>query len=336
MKLYTALSIVTTLFVSTQANSLRGLDTEVRGPFDSLKCTFEARADEEKCHESVDVEGNPCDYCSVSSNGQEAGICVTSALADQMQQINPEITCEESNLSSYDDDDDDNERIELELSTDISSAQCTISAFTDEGKCAQVANESCQYCEVGIDGHEAGLCVGADVADKLMQVSDAVSCTTPSLEDDVSGPFDLLKCTIEARGDEDKCEESVDAEGDPCDYCTISSNGQEAGICVTSDLADKMIQINPDQISCDIKKVNAAISDASGGADTACLKVGMAGGDAASCRNTVEDTTGEHCVFCSSPNLDNLGLCMSSSYRGKHGRYYTCDAGDQDIILSVQ
>merc|ERR1711935_1069643 len=153
-----------------------------------------------------------------------------------------------------------------ELPTDISSAQCTISAFTDERKCAQVANEDCQYCEVGAEGHEAGLCVGANVADKLMQVSDAVSCTTPSLEDDVSGPFDLLKCTIEARADEDKCHESVEAEGDPCDYCTVSSNGQEAGICVTSDLADKMIQINPDEVSCDNEKVNAAISDASGGA----------------------------------------------------------------------
>jgi len=311
------------------------VEVDVSGPFDGLKCTFEARADEEKCHESLDVDGEACDYCTISSNGQEAGICVSADLADEMQQINPEVTCDQSKLSG-------SEIVFVDPldaflhGTDEENLQCTISAFTDEEKCAQVDNASCQYCQLDVSGQEVGLCVDADVADQMSQFSDVISCETPSVKVDVRGPFDVLKCTIEARGDEEKCHESLDADGEACDYCTISSNGQEAGICVSADLADKMQQINPDQITCDGAISSVRPSDTLIDSFSTCLKVGLAGGDADTCRSTVDGTSGEHCTFCSSPNLDDIGLCMSSSFQGKHGRYYSCDASTNDIALSME
>jgi hypothetical protein len=329
MKLSIAVSIIGTLCVSTQATSLRGLNNDINGPFDELKCTLEARADEEKCHESKDVAGNPCDYCVISSNGEEAGICVSSEIASQMEQINPEIACENTSWSA-------GESEPVELSSDFPMLECTLSAFTDESKCAQVEND-CQYCQFDIDGQETetGLCVGPDVASKMSEVSNDISCTTPSLEINVDGPFDTLKCTIEARADEEKCHESKDVDGNPCDYCTISSNGQEAGICVSSDVASQMEQINP-EITCEETNTSTKVDEVFVDSFAACMKVGLSGGDSKTCRDTIDDGTGENCVFCSSPNLDDIGLCMSSSFRGKHGRYYTCDASEKEIFMSME
>lgn len=48
-----------------------------------------------------------------------------------------------------------------------------------------------------------------------------------------------LKYTLKARGDEEKCQKCAIADGEPCDYSTISSNEQSSGLSVSSDLAGR-------------------------------------------------------------------------------------------------
>jgi len=309
MKLSIALAITTTCFGSTQATFLRGLSEDVKGPFDELKCTIEARSDEEKCEESVDADGEPCDYCSISSQGQEAGICVSRNIAEQVQQINPMVTCDEAIVS-------DKEESELTF-PDFSSFKCTLSAFTDEGRCAEVQEESCQYCVLDINGQDAGLCVNDDVANELMAVSDQVSCSVPNnivdgedIENikDVEGPLDVLKCTIEGRTDEEKCEESVDADGEPCDYCTISSQGQEAGLCVSSDLAEQVQQINP-MVTCDQTIASNVEESELTFPDFSSFHCTLAAfSDEERCAE-VQDESCQYCVL--DINGDDAGLCVN-------------------------
>ena len=48
-----------------------------------------------------------------------------------------------------------------------------------------------------------------------------------------------LKYTLEARGDEERCHKSADADGEPCDYSTISSKEQDLELSVSSDVAGR-------------------------------------------------------------------------------------------------
>ena len=93
MKLSVAVSIVTIFSLTLTANLL-GIEYDTTGPFDLLKYTFKLRVEEEKCHYYLDINGEVCNCCTISSNGQEAGICVSADLADRIQQINPEVICE--------------------------------------------------------------------------------------------------------------------------------------------------------------------------------------------------------------------------------------------------
>ena len=52
----------------TRTENLRGIENDVTRPFDLLKCTFEARVEGEKCHESLDTDGEAFDYCTISRN----------------------------------------------------------------------------------------------------------------------------------------------------------------------------------------------------------------------------------------------------------------------------
>ena len=63
------------------------------------------------------------------------------------------------------------------------------------------------------------------------------------------------KCTAEAFSEEDKCAESLTADSDDCDYCTIDGD-EDSGLCVTPSLADKMEQVNP-QVECSVPDIQA-------------------------------------------------------------------------------
>ena len=99
MKLFTAFTLLTSFAQASagkdKASSLRGVtdSNDLSFDFSEWKCTIEAFSDGEKCAESLTASGDPCSFCSVNSDGDSAGLCVTPELADKMEQINPGISC---------------------------------------------------------------------------------------------------------------------------------------------------------------------------------------------------------------------------------------------------
>eukprot|EP01083_Nonionella_stella_P032033 87689_1 len=61
------------------------------------------------------------------------------------------------------------------------------------------------------------------------------------------GGWGQLKCSVEAFSDAEKCAAAVNAENEPCSFCTIEDpNGGEAtGLCVDPVVAPQMEQLNP-------------------------------------------------------------------------------------------
>lgn len=57
-----------------------------------MKCILEACSNIEKYHQSVDIDGEACDYCTM--NGEEARICVSVDIAGKTQLVNPQVVSE--------------------------------------------------------------------------------------------------------------------------------------------------------------------------------------------------------------------------------------------------
>ena len=52
----------------TRTENLCGIENDVTRTFDILKCTFEVRVEGEKCHKSLDTDGEAFNYCTISRN----------------------------------------------------------------------------------------------------------------------------------------------------------------------------------------------------------------------------------------------------------------------------
>ena len=94
-----------------------------------------------------------------------------------MEQVNPAVKCDRSKSSG-------NEVESVDLSSNLPSLRCTVSAFTDKEKCAQVDDEYCQYCQLDINGQEVGLCLNENIASELSFFNDTISCEPPSHDAD--------------------------------------------------------------------------------------------------------------------------------------------------------
>ena len=66
---------------------------------------------------------------------------------------------------------------------------------------------------------------------------------------DLSGPFDVLKCSFEGKADEGMCSSAVTKDDKPCSFCSVKKGGQESGLCVDPQLAAGVKQKSSD-ISC--------------------------------------------------------------------------------------
>jgi hypothetical protein len=136
------------------------------GPFSELKCTVEGRTDESKCSASATADGQPCSYCSMSKNGEDAGLCVNPEVADQMMQVNHDVSC--SNIEF------------VRVNFDKNSFKCTIEAINDANKCSSTrtdGQESCEYCSIDGPFGSQGICVSPEHADSLKGLlGDNITC----------------------------------------------------------------------------------------------------------------------------------------------------------------
>ena len=285
---------------------------EVEGPFSRFKCMLEGKTSEDKCNTSVTDEGDPCSYCTLSENGEEAGLCVNPDVAQQMMQINKDVSC--SNTAVAED---------AEVEGPFSELKCMLEGKTSEDICnTSVTDEGdpCSYCTLSENGEEAGLCVNPDVAQQMMQVNKDVSCShlveTVEAVAEVGGPFSELKCMLEGKTSEDICATSVTDEGDSCSYCILSENGQKAGLCVNPDVAQQMMQVNKD-VSC-TNTVVAEVAVEVEKFDKSDFKCTVRGKDDAKVCSATKTSGGKACEYCSiDGSFGKKGICVSPKHAKK-------------------
>jgi len=247
-------------------------------------------------------------------------------VAPQMEQMNPSISCNpDVGLTQEEEADED---IQPDKVEGWGQLKCVFEAFSDEEKCADSTNgdgAKCSYCVIDNGGGErAGLCVDPGLAPGMEQMNPAVTCNTdPSdlgdVEEDeedaqsVDG-WGQLKCMFEAFSNKEKCSESLNDDGEPCSYCVMQANGNEAGLCVDPNVAPQMEQMNP-SISCNLD-VSEEVDQEELGFDYHDYKCSIkALTDASLCSKTKTNGGEEHCEFCTIAGpFGNQGLCVSPEH----------------------
>ena len=168
MKFVYALVLISSALSVEGSTALRGnlgAEQEVGGPFDLLKCLFEGSLDEEKCAESVNKQGEPCSFCfEEDENGNTSGICVDPSLAPNMEQRNPQISCDKTTSLA----------LAAASVEDYHDFKCSIKGFNDPDKCSHMhtddGKKKCEYCSMDGPFGEKGICVSPEVSEALIVI----------------------------------------------------------------------------------------------------------------------------------------------------------------------
>ena len=290
----------------------------VQGPFEKLRCTLKGKTSADQCSMSKNKEGDDCAYCKLSPDGNEAGLCVDPEIADQMKQMNQDVTCSTSFAE------------EVALTGPFDELKCSLEGKADAGKCASAVTTDgspCSFCTMEKNGQEAGLCVNPDIADQMMHQNGDVSCTNADsaieldalAKESVQGPFEKLRCTLKGKTSADQCSMSKNKEGDDCAYCKLTPDGNEAGLCVDPEIADQMKQMNQD-VTCSTSQLeNNPIKDCN-----------LSGVDHGTCVDPSK-VNGSICTWC---DAGIGGFCFPKSWEKTAGRFMNCgsDKGDEPMI----
>lgn len=303
--------------------------------FSKLKCTLESFSNAEKCATSVNNQGDPCSFCSMTDDdsGNEAGgLCVDPEVAPGMQQMNPQISC--TNV-------DKTETKEvIENLQDYHDFKCTIKGLNDAEKCShmhtQDGTKHCQYCSMNGPLGEKGVCVSPAHARKLERIAPTIHCSRglhdqTSQEKDVSSSFSEWKnpisdCNLSGT-DLETCLDPSKVNGSKCIWCDAAIGG----FCFPeswSKTAGRFLNCKekPDDDDDTTTTSTTTATAQSSSMSSNCVKIGFKGDEGVEdCRNAIDETSGEHCVFCKAPALGGVGLCMPPQWKGNGGKFYECD-----------
>jgi len=202
-------------------------------------CTLKGK-DQGTCDSTKSDDGSNCVWCSLQS--QSIGVCVTEGIAEVMKEKIPGITCDDD---THDDDDDDDDTTPTEDDTSPNDDTvpsdywtCILKYKTSN----QCLSSGCAWCDTG-GGY--GICVDEKIAE-IKSKSDWFSCSMPSiledkvgvLDEDFSDPSDPSCIVATMSGDENTCKETMDADGKPCEWCSLNS----FDFCVNVDQAQLVEQ----------------------------------------------------------------------------------------------
>jgi hypothetical protein len=312
-----ALSLTSTI-AAKHSSSLRGQEQDVDGPFSVFKCTIAGKEDKDICSTTVNNDNQPCDYCTISNDGQDAGLCVDPQIAEQMKQLNPDCTCTNTeSTSNYNAE----AAIDVDVDGPFAKLKCTIEAKGDADTCATAVTddgEPCDYCTISSDGQEAGLCVNPEVAEQMKQLNPDCTCTNT---ESTSVSFDKadFKCTIEAVNDAEKCASTkTNGDQDWCEYCTMDGPFGTQGICVSPEHADGLNTLVGNKVSCishDKFTIDASLSS------SPITDCNFDGADRGTCLDPSK-VNGSRCVWC---DAGIGGFCFPESWKEKAGRFFSCE-----------
>jgi len=322
MKLSASILLITSL--SVKGSFLRASEKNVSYDFSKFKCTWEAWGNEEKCLESTNKEGDSCSYCVIENpdTGDKSGLCVDPEIAPNMEQMNPSIKCGEDDSE----DESESEDIGVDL-PDYHDFKCSIEAFNDAEKCSMTrtddGKEWCEYCSMDGPFGEQGLCLSPEHAKFMEKASPNLKCESRRA---ASNP--ITDCNLSGT-DADTCLDPTKVNGSDCIWCDAGIGGfcfpaswksKASHFLKCQDANDEDIANEEEE-----EKKDDLLDFDPSTLNSSCIKNGFSGSSADDCRKAVDDSTGEHCVFCKSTFFDGVGICLPSSYSGEEGRFYECD-----------
>eukprot|EP00559_Dactyliosolen_fragilissimus_P006647 CAMPEP_0184866584 /NCGR_PEP_ID=MMETSP0580-20130426/22820_1 /TAXON_ID=1118495 /ORGANISM="Dactyliosolen fragilissimus" /LENGTH=368 /DNA_ID=CAMNT_0027366325 /DNA_START=18 /DNA_END=1124 /DNA_ORIENTATION=+ len=341
--------IVISIFHQSKAQDERiSLHGMLRGVHDDppdvnltiFKCTFSAFSDESKCDAAVSEDGTPCSYCTLEKNGQEAGLCVSSEEAQQMEQVNPDIKCSGIGALEFPEegvvdttsrvDDIQNTRLEIEPK----DFQCTAQGFGNIDKCMNTKasdDEWCVYCNFPSISEDKGLCMSYSQSRSLdKSYGSLVSCADHEVEitydnivENKSNP--VVDCNLKGK-DEQTCLDSSRVNGSDCTWC----DAEIGGFCFPKkwkQTAAKFLKCTdsedtiPNQVIADQEKSAKNIFSTF---NTSCVK----NRDDVSCSMDDDSESGQSCVWCDAAGI--FGLCLDPEGAHKVESYLNCGNSDSN------
>jgi hypothetical protein len=240
-------------------------------PYDTACIMASMQGDESTCEATVDSDGQPCEWCIISS----AGLCLDADQAEIAGQFGADCSTEKE--AAVLEDPYDPACIQASLQGDESICEATVDSD----------GNACEWCMIST----VGLCLNGDQADMAEQFGAA--CNTPEEIVEVKDPYDTACIMASMQGDESTCETTVDSDGQPCEWCVMSS----AGLCLDADQAEMAGQFGAD---CSAEK--EVLRDPY---DTSCIQASMPGQEV--CEGTA-DADGQACEWCM---LHGTGICVN-------------------------
>ncbi len=176
----------------------------VKDPYDPSCLMASLSGDEATCEATVDSDGNGCEWCSVNS----VNLCLNVEQAEIAEQLGGQ--CSTGH----------------EIKDPLDSACLQISLAGDEASCegaTDAEGNPCEWCNVA----SVNLCLTNDQAEAVELLGGECSA---GLDD----PYDTSCLQASVSGDEGSCVSTMDADGNPCEWCTVAS----VGLCLNSEQAE--------------------------------------------------------------------------------------------------
>eukprot|EP00536_Pseudo-nitzschia_multiseries_P006817 jgi/Psemu1/16206/gm1.16206_g len=260
-------------------------------PYDP-SCLFETiQGDESSCRATTDVDGNPCEWCSL----QGIELCVNIDQADYAEVAGGSCSVAESVAEES--------TKEHKGLTDPYDPSClAVTLEQDASLCKQSMDSEgnpCEWCSV--QGFE--LCMNVDQAEFVEEAGGSCSKGQSMVQERVqrSDTWDSMCLVWSLTQDEGACIENSDMEQNPCKWCNILGYG----VCMNGDQAGLMEHIVG---TCGdgtaVQRVNG--KELSDPYDPSCI-VATLEQDESACKGTM-DSDGKPCQWCS---LQGYDFCVN-------------------------
>jgi len=307
---------------ATGLSSLRGEAAE-EDSLGQLACTIKGGTSQNSCDSTKSEDGSQCVWCALATYG----VCVSEAIASQMEQTIPGIDCDDNGGSDDDAPDDD--------AADDDTAPQDDDVPDDYWNCLENYTTSkacttagCAWCD-NKGGY--GVCMDKDQAASFDD-SSWYSCTMPTLygsELPWKDPSDSSCVVATIGGNESTCKATVDSEGKACDWCSFQGydfclNGEQAQLAEGYGASCNGRDNDEATIAKDL------INDLADPNDTTCLLATLSG-DEDACKGT-SDADGKPCDWCSFQGYD---FCLNDD-QAQLAEQYGASCDDRaDLIIDI-
>jgi hypothetical protein len=288
-------------------------------PYDPTCVQQTLQGDESLCKTTTDAEGQTCEWCTMNS----FGICMSAEQAEYAAQVGAQCDSDAKSESSSVSDPYDTTCLQASMQEDEQACEATVAA--DGTPCAWCVISGVGLC---LDQEQAAMAgqFGGECADKALPQLDLdpewLETQNEAKADAVADPYDPTCLQASLEGDESTCEATVDGEGNPCEFCQLSS----VGLCLNMEQAAMAAQFGAECVEPNKDEIKDIY-------DPACLAAGMGSDDAASACDATTSTTGEKCVWCDAAGV--FGLCLAPDQASAASEYLQCDGAVSSSITSA-